>query len=74
MLILETFRALGITNAYETFKGGVQTSIRNGKAASLWGSRWIRNKTLRKLIQGPLDREEKNLSVASFNARNGWWD
>ena len=55
-----------------TFAKGIGMRIDNGEKTSVWYDRWVKGKTLRELIEGPLPLTEGSLKVADLIQNQAW--
>ena len=49
--------------------------VGNSSRKSVWMDSWIKGQSLRELIEGPLAREDMQLTIADFWDNNDWkWE
>ena len=53
------------------FDKGARQLLGNNSMLSFWHDKWLKDGTLRGLIQGPLSREEDNIVVSLVSMVNG---
>ena len=54
---------------------GIWWRVGNGSRKSVWVDNWIRGQSLRELIEGPLTREDMNLTIVDFRDNTDWkWE
>lgn len=66
---------VAIKLGFPTFTDGICWGIRRESRRNFWMDKWIGGQSLRELIEGPLTREEGNLTVSNVHIRQDKrWD
>ena len=53
---------------------GLKWNVKNGASINFWNDFWLSSGSVRSLIQGPLSREEEQLTVQQSFEPNGEWN
>ena len=53
---------------------GLKWNVKNGALINFWNDFWLPSGSVRSLIQGPLSREEEQLTVKQSFEQNGEWN
>ena len=53
---------------------GLKWNVKNGASINFWNDFWLPSGSVRSLIQGPLSREEEQLTVKQSFEQNGEWN
>ena len=60
---------------FPVFSKGIWWRVGNNSRKSVWMDSWIRGQALRELIEGPLTREDMQLTIADFRGNFEWkWE
>jgi hypothetical protein len=64
----------GIKKGYEVFRKGIRWVVNNGQCVSFWHDKWLGEKLIRDVIQGPLLSHEDSFRVCDVVEGVGSWD
>jgi hypothetical protein len=64
----------GIKLGHEVFEKGIRWVVNNGLSVSFWKDKWVGEKPIREIIQGPLTLEEENFMVGHVIEGATHWD
>ena len=59
---------------HEVFAKGIRWVVNNGLSVSFWKDKWVGEKSIREIIQGPLTLEEENFMVGHVIEGATHWD
>ena len=61
-----------IKTGFPTFSKGIWWRVGNNSRKNVWMEKWIHGQALRELIEGPLTREDVQLTIADFQGNPEW--
>jgi ribonuclease HI len=64
----------GIKKGHEVFRKGLRWVVNNGQGVSFWHDKWVGDKPIRDVIQGPLLSHEDSFRVCDVVEGVGSWD
>jgi ribonuclease HI len=64
----------GIKKGNAVFREGIRWVVNNGQCVSFWFDKWVGEKPIREVIQGPLLNHEDSLKVCDVVEGVGSWD
>ena len=64
----------GIKKGNAVFRKGIRWVVNNGQGVSFWHDKWVGDKPIRDVIQGPLLSHEESLRVCDVVEGVGFWD